>query len=1138
MVRVRLLGGLALAAHDVVLAAPTSRRARALLAWLALHPGRQPRARVAAALWPDVLDESARASLRTALHELRAALGPHAAGALRADREWVELEAWVDVREVERLAGADRLEDALALARGELLPDLDLEWVFAARERHHERVLELLEQLAAAAEATGDLAGAVRFSRERVALDPVSEEAGRALIRRLALAGDRAAALRAFTALRDRLAAGLGIAPSPATRALVATLRADDDPRPANGPHALPAALARPREGRFVGRAVEVRRLLAAVDAVERGDRALALVNGEPGIGKTRLLQELGRAAQARGLVVLYGRCHPEPLRPYEPVAEALRPLNDPAAEPVGIPPAGAGDSAAARWRLFEAVDELVVRASQAAPVLLALDDVHWADRSTLVLATHLLRSAVPARLLLVWAYRDTGLPADHPLALTLADLRRDAPPPRVTLGGLGEEEVAALVRDRVGGEAPGELARAVHAETAGNPFYVEEVLRHLSESGAFARPTALWPAAMRVSAFGIPASVREVIGARLAMLGEDVARVLAAAAVTGLDFRIDVLERLEPLARVDVLAALETAQLAGMIREEPEVPGGYGFVHPLVREAVYDGMGRTRRARLHGAVAAALTASSADDLEPHLAALAHHHLEAGSPDAVEHVVRAAAAASARLAYEQAAALYERALAALPPGPKEGPRRRELLLELGEARLRAGDRQAAREAFLEAAALARRDGASEALARAALGFSGLGVTIIAVDEPAVALLEEALAALPPARPGSRAAALRARLLARLAIETYYGEPPDRRKARGDQAVQAARTAGEAGALLDALEARHVALWSPAFLVERLDTAHELVARAERLGDRERAMHARNWLVLDLAEAGDLDAMRDQIATHERLAEELRLPAFRWWGPMWRATLAMLEGRWRDAEALIEHVEELARRHGDPNAALYAEIQRFHLALERERPGEIPDAMLLRELGRPAEPAYRAGFAWLYAAQGRLAEAREHVEWLARDDFARIPEDVNRLATLAELTQALVLLDAPRHAPRVYELLRPYADRLVVNARAASSYGVVAHHLGALAALAGRLEAATIHLEDAVRRHADLGARPWLARSQAALGRLLVEQGGADAASRARDLLAAAATGGRELGLDGLAARAAAAAAAHASPTAS
>ncbi|HEY7621278.1 MAG TPA: AAA family ATPase [Solirubrobacteraceae bacterium] len=1095
MLRIRVLGELTLELDGEALPPPPGRRLRALLGWLALHPGMHARAEVAGRLWPDVLDESARTSLRTALADLRRAVGD---GHVVATRDAVGLApgVWIDARAFDELVAERRLDEALALVRGEVLDGLAEEWVYAERDRRGEAVREALRRLAAEAEAAGDLRTAIARTREQIVADPLAEDAHRDLIRRLAAAGDRPAALSAYIQLRELLARDLQIAPSAQTRALVTQIHSTETAAAATPALPLPPALARRHRSPFVGRPEELATLRAAFDRAGDG-RRLVLLTGEPGIGKTRLAAELARAVHGAGATVLYGRAQEEPLAPYQPFAEALGPflaarsqdallaLAGPLAGELGrlvpaevarLPPlveAATRDPAGARYRLFEAAAALVAGAARERPLLLVLDDLHWADGPTLLLLRHLANAPLGPALVL-----GTYRPGEQSAALAdaLADLRREDRLDRIAVEGLVHDDVDALVTAWLGRDAPEALTDTVCRETDGNPFFVEELLRQYAESDAGARR---WEPI-------VPEGVREVLGRRLARLGDPARDTLLLAAVAGREVDLRLLEEAGELPREALVEALDAGLGAHLIREEAGAPGRYAFTHALAREAIYGELSSARRALLHGRVAAALESLDADAAE-----LAHHFLAAGGPreNVIEHAGRAGRRALAQLAYEEAARHFERALDLAPDAG-------ELLIGLGDARLRAGDVEASRESFSSAAAVARRRRDGELLARAALGRSGLGATVLGHDPETVAVLEDALATL-----GGGSAALRARLLGRLAIELYHSPPVARREELSAQAVALAREAGDPSALADALSARHVALWSPPHLDERLALADEMVALAEADGDREHALQGRNWRVLDLLERGDLDAARREIDEHGRLADDLRLPGYQWWTPMWGAMLAFLEGRLQDAERLRAEAVEIGRRASDRVADLFSWIQTVFVDLESEpiaptAPTDVPDRLAVQAV----QSAFRSDLPLIYAEMGRTDDARRELEALAADRFAGVAGDMNWLASMVELGQGAALLGAREHAAELYELLLPYRRRSVLVGRAALCLGPVELHLGVLATALGRYDDAERHLDAAARWAAAAGARPWAAWTDVHRAELLAARGEAEAAA--------------------------------------
>ena len=445
MYEVQLIDEVRVLRDGVPAGAPEGRPARLLLVWLALHPGRQPRTLIAADLWPNVHAESARTSLRAALSALRRALGDDADRVLVADRETLGLAPGVQV-------DCDR--------PGELAPGLAGDWLVGERDRHRVRSSRGLAAAASALEADGDLPAAAEQARERVARDPYSESAVRELVRLTWLAGDRTGALDVYDRFRERLRAGRGVAPSPETKRLVAELRAGVA-RPARLPQVpLPALVERAAGSALVGRADDLVAARGAYERVRQGGTGLLLVSGEPGIGKTRLAAELATVTWWEGAAVLAGRVAEDALVPYQAWVEALDGYlaavpPEVAAALVGrdeqvlarILPGVRADPAPAedRFRLLDAVATLLGAICHERPTVLILDDLHWAERASLILLGHVLRWRGPMRLLVVVTYRESELGRAHPLSAALADLRRDVAVDRVRLAGLDESAIAAL---------------------------------------------------------------------------------------------------------------------------------------------------------------------------------------------------------------------------------------------------------------------------------------------------------------------------------------------------------------------------------------------------------------------------------------------------------------------------------------------------------------------------------------------------------------------------------------------------------------------------------------------------------------------------------------------------------------------
>jgi DNA-binding SARP family transcriptional activator len=1066
---VRLGGGLELERDGAAIALPRSRRARGLLAWLALHPGAHARGSLAALFWPDVLDTSARQSLRAALAELRVALGP-AADCLVTTRATVSLtgpELSVDVR---RFAG--RLDDgdaeaALAACRGELLTGMDDDWVHDARAEHAIRAVAALEQLARAADAVGDRAQAVAHARAAAALDPLGEDVHRRLIERLAAIDDRAGALAVYEQLTERLRRQLGVGPSAATRALAVRLRSERLAAPVIPP---PRMVARADDVPFVGREQELARLVGwCEDARAKGTRSVVVIGGEPGVGKTRLALRACEREHRLGATVLLGRCAEEPVAAYAPFAEMLAQLDSAiGAEATaqltgaraaeldrlrGLVPSGGQADAGARQRLFDAVDALLSALSDAL-LIVVVDDLQWSDRESVLLLSAILRSSRPGAVVALATARSA---ADGTLSAALAELQRGGPMHRLALEGLGLDDVAGLATAWLGASADEPLARAIHARSGGNAFFAQELLR-----GDVADD--------------VPDSVRETIDARRTRLSPGADELLAVAAVLGTRTDTRTLCRAGGLGAGAEDAAIEELIAAHLLRAG--APGEVEFPHALVRDAVYESLSVMRRARLHHRAAGALTAAGpVEDL-------AHHLLRAGEPAAaVPQLERAADRAMAMAAYEQAARFRANAVAALDAaGAATDGHRGRLLTGAGEALLHAGDPGAANVRVAQASDVARRTRDAPLLARAALGRCGLGVEIVNVDDERVALLEEALDAA-----GAGDPALTSALRARLAVELYYASPRERSEDLSAQAVEAARRAGSPRAVALALNARHVALWRADRLDERRAVAEQMLRSAEAADDSTLALQARNWLIVDLFEAGDFGAWRTAVARYREHARALRLPTFAWYADLWAAVDALHTGRFEEAIELRAVAHRAGLAAGDRNADLFDGMLEFETSILRDDFSALDPAALWDRVGTTAvAAAYRPGYALVLAEHGRADEAREQLRIIARDRFAELPFDTNWLSAVGEAMEAALLLGDEQTAAQVEVVLAPYAGRQLAAGRAVATHGCADRQLAHAACVLGRREEAIAHYEAAVRIDAAAGLVPWAERAQRAL----------------------------------------------------
>jgi tetratricopeptide (TPR) repeat protein len=888
----------------------------------------------------------------------------------------------------------------------------------------------------------------------------------------------------------------------------------------------------------FVGRAQELRELRAALEEAAARQGCLLLVTGEPGIGKSRLMEELASQLTEQRWRVLIGRCWEHRGAPaYWPWMQVARAAGSELEECFPNTPTAA-DPEAARFLLFDSVGRFLRAVAGSGPLLVMLDDLHAADEPSLLLLRFLAQTVTDERIVLLGAYRDAE-PRIHELAEVFGDLARVGR--RVRLQGLSRAEVGAYMLRLADRPPPEAVVARVHDVTAGNPLFVGEVVRALLAGGHLIETKGQAADPM----LRIPEELRGLIRRRLAGLSTEAMANLKLASAIGREFELGLLRRMSRLSVERLTDALGETVTAGIVSEDASAPGRYTFSHELVREGLYDDMPAARRLMLHRTIGLVLEEVFRDDLEPHLAELAHHFTRSAPLGdgalAVEYSTRAGDHAAALLAYEDAARHYARALDLLSMLEDAGGARRcGLLLRLGDAQWRAGDTEKARRSFEEVAAVSDRLDAPETLARAALGYVtagapvrlGLGGLILTGNlgegMAGIRRLEQALAALPEGD-----SSLRTQVLARLATELYPTGQTDRQAALSEQAVAMAQRLGDPEALLVALHSRHWAAMAPDHINLRLTNAAEMLDVAAKVGDEEMAFlarHARLHDFLELCDVGRVDAELEAMAL---TADRIRQPFYQWHMTSMRAMRTMLDGRLEEAERLARSTLEITGlRPGEYVTYVFEHALMVAIRWQQGRLGELQQTVRAHGERYPSIARWRNALAAVELADERTA--RDEIERHARSDFAELPRNGLWILHLCALAEACVLIGDQQRAARLYELLSPSAERNVVPL-STMPFGPVALRLGMLAAMLGRWREAERHFEVAMERCGRLGARAVTARVLYERSRMLLAQGAGGDHATAAELLAQAEAICRELDLPGISKRIAALAASVAQP---
>ncbi|WP_291416375.1 AAA family ATPase, partial [Actinophytocola sp.] len=780
-------------------------------------------------------------------------------------------------------------------------------------------------------------------------------------------------------------------------------------------------------------------RVRAALD----GSAQVVLVAGEPGVGKTRLVEEVARQAADLGVRTCWGRAaDDEGSPPYWLFRQVLRALH--LHGPADLAPEVAG-GAEQRFRVFEAVTDLLTAAAEPAGLLVVLDDLQWADPASLRLLAHLARATTTARLAVVATYRDTETGGREPLRQVLATLAPSVT--RLRLVGLTEPEVGTLLAGVTGRPVPADTTAALSRRTQGNPFFVCELARVLTgETGT-----------------ELPDGVRDAVRGRLDRLREPARRVVAAAAVLGSTVDPAALAAATGHELAEVLAALDEAVAAGILTRE------WRFGHDLVRETARLEASTVDRLRLHERLAEHLTGRP--DVADRVAEVAFHRLESlpvgDAAEAARWAERAAGQAMAQLAWEEAASLYGRA-GSVAADPAD---RCRLLLGEARAQVRAYDMVGSRRSLRAAAELARAAGDPVSLGEAALVLEG--ITDFDWDTNGYALYQEALTALPEAD-----SPLRARLLAQQAVNDSWRSFAEA-ESRSAEALAMAERLGDRTAVLAALRARQIARSGPDGTTDRLALGDRMLAAGDRGADDDARLWGHLWRFDALAQLGDIDRAEAELGSIGAVADRLRSPLARWHALRCRAAIALARGRFAEALTLGDQADELPQHTGPDGARApshgFRTMVHGYLGTVDDRMAEVAESVSTAVL------PLRGVSAMLLLAADRRDAARRVYRTMPPP--AEVPGFM-LLPTLAGTALLAAEFDDRATAAEVHRLLAPFADRFVCGgAGVIAILGSVRTPLGVAAAAVGRLDDAVRLLREAAERNEAAGMPPFAATAR-------------------------------------------------------
>jgi len=846
---------------------------------------------------------------------------------------------------------------------------------------------------------------------------------------------------------------------------------------PVSDPVGERLANAAARARKFYGRDLELSEVEASLEQPRTAPSPAIVFVGDPGIGKSRLLEESAVAARRRGCRVAIGRCAEvagaPTLRPWHDVLEQLdigelRELVSALSRP-GIE--SRENVGAARFELLSEIAKGLEGAERDAPLVVAFDDLHCADVPTLLLLEGMVKAIRPEGVRFLGTFRPLGA-AGRQFGV-LRDIVGSPECVSLRLEGLSKPECAELVRARANFAEDSSLNTVLYERSGGNPFFVEQLVRQLNAKWSSDGDADLIADAMRIGP-----SIGTALRSGFAKLDTKSREILRAAAVIGRDFDLATLACLVEGQESEVLETLEEP-LSEVIREGP-VSGVYCFAHVLLRDAIYESIDPKVRASMHSRVLGKLRETHGELIGDVACLAARHSLALPTSETTAETISllgvAADWSERNLGCEDAVSYLESALRIVErSGVGDAVVRAELLIRLGGAQRRSGSPDAAASSFKRAADLARLGSESEQFARAALGYAPGFFAIEAgvVDDQLIELLEEAYSCGEGCELG-----LRARIAGSLAIALYWSEQSQACIEYGEEAVKLADESGDAHVQAFATTAREVSRWGPKGAAERAGLAEWAIKLTEESGDREMELVYRLYRLTSLLQSGSFGTVWKELEVFSRKALSSLHGGALWYRDLLLALRAMMTGDWARAEILAKEFVRLGAAVCDRNAENCAVIHEAYRNIEygsEERARDLIDEQARRY---PRVRSYECGRVFLAAACGDVQEARRRLRRLVSAEEVRLPKTVEWLIGAALLSEACAIVRDKRRARVLFDALGSYEGEFVVVVYSVAVWRPVAYFLARLSDVLGRYEDAQRLFEEALRLSAD--APPWAA----------------------------------------------------------